>query len=217
MLSDYDQFGQDADRKAQVTNLGLAYHLLTAYTSFVAVDTQVRNHGGSTTVTQPLPLPEGVSDAAVGGSSGGIIGGAVGGVMSRSMALNSPAPMLKHAAPASAVAEMVAQDAVDRKEKAKTASNLRILAFSGITGTSDPRDLRREISARLLDPALAAALSTLPAGTVLALKVDHTGQVVSASFSQAFAGSAKAKALIEVWRLRSWTGSLAGSLELTLG
>ena len=68
MLSDYDQFGQDADRKAEVTRLGLSYHLLTAYTSFVAVDTQVRNAAGSsTTVTQPLPMPEGVSDAAVGG------------------------------------------------------------------------------------------------------------------------------------------------------
>ncbi len=217
MLSDYDQFGQDADRKAEVTRLGLAYHLLTAYTSFVAVDTQVRNHGGSTTVTQPLPLPEGVSDAAVGGSSGGVIGGVVGGVMSRSMALNSPAPMQKHAAPAAAVDEVVEKDAKARQEKAKVTPGLRILAFSGITGTSDPRDLRREITARLLDPALAAALSSLPAGTVLALKVDQAGQVVSATFSQAFAGSAKAKALIEVWRLRSWTGSLAGSLELTLG
>ena len=221
MLSDYDQFGQDADRKAEVTRLGLAYHLLTAYTSFVAVDTQVRNHGGSTTVTQPLPMPEGVSDAAVGGASGGIIGGLVGGVvgsgMSRSMALNSPAPVSKHAAPASAVNELLEKDAKVRQEKAKVAPGLRILAFSGITGTSDPRDLRREITARLLDPALAAALSSLPAGTVLELKVDHTGQVVSASFSQAFAGSAKAKALIEVWRLRSWTGSLAGSLELSLG
>ena len=121
------------------------------------------------------------------------------------------------AAPASAVAEVVAQDAMDRKEKAKVAPGLRILAFSGITGTSDPRDLRREITARLLDPALAAALSSLPAGTVLELKVDPSGQVLSVSFSQAFAGSARAKALIEVWRLRSWTGSMAGNLELTLG
>jgi Ca-activated chloride channel family protein len=212
MLSDYDQFGQDADRKAEVTRLGLAYHLLTAYTSFVAVDTQVRNSQGSTMVTQPLPMPEGVPDSAVGGRSGGIIGGVVGGVMS----MNAPAPLQKMALPASAVTEVVAQDAMARKEKAK-APGLRILAFSGITGTSEPRDLRREITARLLDPALAAALSSLPAGTVLELKVDHTGQVVSASFSQAFAGSAKAKALIEVWRLRSWTGSLAGSLEVTLG
>jgi Ca-activated chloride channel family protein len=206
MLSDYDQFGQDADRRLEVTRLGLAYHLLTAYTSFVAVDTQVRNHGGSTTVTQPLPLPEGVSDAAVGG-------------MNAQAYASAPPSMLvrKMAAPSGAVGEVVAQDAMTRQERAKAAPGLRILAFSGITGTSEPRDLRREITARLLDPALAAALASLPAGTVLELKVDHAGQVVSVSFSQAFAGSARAKALIEVWRLRTWTGGMAGSLELTLG
>jgi len=212
MLSDYDQFGQDADRRLEVTRLGLAYHLLTNYTSFVAVDTQVRNTGGSTTVTQPLPLPEGVSDAAVGGAPSGYSGG----VMSRSMSLNAPAPM-QHAAAACEVDAMLEKDAKARQEKAKAAPGLRILAFSGLTGTSEPRHLRREITARLREPALAAALSSLPAGTVLELKVDFAGQVVSARFSQAFAGSARAKALLEAWRLRSWTGSLAGSLEVTLG
>jgi len=50
-----------------VTDLGLAYNLLTAYTSFVAVDTEVRNKSGQvSTVKQPLPLPQGVSDYAVG-------------------------------------------------------------------------------------------------------------------------------------------------------
>jgi len=53
----------------EVTDLGLAYNLLTAYTSFVAVDSRVRNSGDKPeTVNQPLPLPEGVSDHAVGGS-----------------------------------------------------------------------------------------------------------------------------------------------------
>ncbi len=47
-------------------NLGLKYHLMTQYTSFVAVDTIVRDTGELVTVKQPLPLPEGVSDYAVG-------------------------------------------------------------------------------------------------------------------------------------------------------
>ena len=47
--------------------LGLTYNLLTAYTSFVAVDRVVRNDGTELSrVEQPLPLPQGVSDAAVG-------------------------------------------------------------------------------------------------------------------------------------------------------
>jgi Ca-activated chloride channel family protein len=45
----------------------LTYNLLTAYTSFVAIDTQIRLKDGQTvTVKQPLPLPQGVSDYAVG-------------------------------------------------------------------------------------------------------------------------------------------------------
>jgi Ca-activated chloride channel family protein len=42
---------------------------LTAYTSFVAVDTQIRlKDGQAITVKQPLPLPQGVSDYAVAGN-----------------------------------------------------------------------------------------------------------------------------------------------------
>jgi hypothetical protein len=51
-----------------ITDLGLKYNLLTQYTSFVAIDSEVRNkEGEATTVKQPLPLPEGVSDLSVGG------------------------------------------------------------------------------------------------------------------------------------------------------
>jgi Ca-activated chloride channel family protein len=67
LLSDYNSLHQDAGRMKEVTHLGLAYNLLTAYTSFVAIDTEVRLvNGQSVTVKQPLPLPEGVSDCAVG-------------------------------------------------------------------------------------------------------------------------------------------------------
>ena len=65
-LSDYGADHDDATRQA-VTGLGLKYELLTAYTSFVAVHEKVRNQGGDAKdVDQPLPLPEGVSDSAVG-------------------------------------------------------------------------------------------------------------------------------------------------------
>jgi hypothetical protein len=113
--------------------------------------------------------------------------------------------------------EVLAQDRLARRESAKASSGLRILAFSGITGTSDPAALHHELEARLMDPALAAALSGLPPGTKLALKVDGSGRVVSVTFSQTFPGAAKAKALITAWRLQSWTGGIAGSMEVTLG
>jgi len=66
-LADLNKLRRNDKRIEQVTNLGLEYNLMTAYTSFVAVDSQVRNDGGkSDTVNQPLPLPEGVTDMAVG-------------------------------------------------------------------------------------------------------------------------------------------------------
>ncbi|HEC43346.1 MAG TPA: VWA domain-containing protein [Bacteroides sp.] len=63
--------------KNEITRLGLKYNLLTQYTSFIAVDSLVRADSGSAvTVKQPLPIPEGVSNEAVGdsrylGQSGG--------------------------------------------------------------------------------------------------------------------------------------------------
>ncbi|MBN1612962.1 MAG: VWA domain-containing protein [Deltaproteobacteria bacterium] len=68
ILSDYNKLHSDEDRVREVTDLGLTYNLLTAYTSFVAIDSEVRNRGGGPAqVKQPLPLPQGVSDYAVGG------------------------------------------------------------------------------------------------------------------------------------------------------
>lgn len=66
-LSDQEALqGGDTQREA-ITALGLRYSLLTQYTSFIAVDRVVRNPaGGSTPVDQPSPLPQGVSNLAIG-------------------------------------------------------------------------------------------------------------------------------------------------------
>jgi Ca-activated chloride channel homolog len=67
LLSDYNKLNKQEERVKEVTRLGLTYNLLTAYTSFVAVDTRIRvQDGQAVTVNQPLPLPQGVSDYAVG-------------------------------------------------------------------------------------------------------------------------------------------------------
>lgn len=70
LLSDYNKLRSDDKRVKEVTELGLTYNLLTAYTSFVAIDSRIRNKDGKPeTVNQPLPLPRGVSDYAVGESA----------------------------------------------------------------------------------------------------------------------------------------------------
>jgi Ca-activated chloride channel family protein len=50
--------------------LGLKYNLLTNYTSFIAIDSEIRNASGEqNTIHQALPLPQGVSNYAVGTTS----------------------------------------------------------------------------------------------------------------------------------------------------
>jgi Ca-activated chloride channel family protein len=57
---------EDALRE-RIVELGLQYSLLTQHTSFVAVDETVRNTpGDADNIRQPLPLPKGVSNLAVG-------------------------------------------------------------------------------------------------------------------------------------------------------
>ena len=70
-LSDFGPSVPSEARVAEITSLGLTYSLLTRYTSFVAVQEIVRRTSDSADdVDQPLPLPAGVSDLAVGVTSG---------------------------------------------------------------------------------------------------------------------------------------------------
>jgi Ca-activated chloride channel family protein len=67
-LSDQEGLEGGAALRDDILRLGLRYHLLTQYTSFIAVDRVVRNPTADTvSVDQPSPLPQGVSDLAVGG------------------------------------------------------------------------------------------------------------------------------------------------------
>ena len=105
----------DKDVEKAITKLGLHYSLLTAFTSFVAVDKKKTNKSGKVTIVkQPLPLPEGVSNNAIGALMGQQIGTSYGsggyglkgtgagggGTASYSMGLG----MLKSAAPIPKVA-----------------------------------------------------------------------------------------------------------------
>ena len=71
-LSDFGAVSGVESAKEEVTALGLRYSLLTKYTSFIAVDETPRSDlGEGEEVKQPLPLPQGVSDYAVGGVTQG--------------------------------------------------------------------------------------------------------------------------------------------------
>ena len=62
-----DQANRNDETIREITGLGLGYSLLTPYTSFIAIDETPRTMDQvATTVRQPLPLPQGVSECAVG-------------------------------------------------------------------------------------------------------------------------------------------------------
>ena len=67
-LDDYNAVSSDSASMAEVTRLGLQYNLLSAYTSFVAIDEEIARDGTVKPVTakQASPLPAGVSELAVG-------------------------------------------------------------------------------------------------------------------------------------------------------
>ncbi|MBR9921567.1 MAG: VWA domain-containing protein [Bacteroidetes bacterium] len=68
LLDDYSQVSyNDEAIQQEVTELGLKYNLMTAYTSFVAIDHEPVAAGeDAEQVKQPVPLPQGVSNMAVG-------------------------------------------------------------------------------------------------------------------------------------------------------
>jgi Ca-activated chloride channel homolog len=67
-LSDEEALVGGNAKRDPITKLGLEHSLLTQYTSFIAVDHVVRNldAANTATVNQPLPLPQGVSNHAIG-------------------------------------------------------------------------------------------------------------------------------------------------------
>ncbi|MDX1478667.1 MAG: VIT domain-containing protein [Saprospiraceae bacterium] len=65
-LDDFNVVNTTQARIDEITRLGLQYNLLTQYTSFVAVDHEPVTDGAPQQVRQPLPLPQGVSNLAVG-------------------------------------------------------------------------------------------------------------------------------------------------------
>jgi Ca-activated chloride channel family protein len=66
VLEDEFHMGGGKPVEDAITDLGLFYSLLTPFTSFVAIDSEIVNRTGkSDSVRQPLPMPEGVSNYAV--------------------------------------------------------------------------------------------------------------------------------------------------------
>ncbi|HVZ73632.1 MAG TPA: VIT domain-containing protein [Polyangia bacterium] len=189
-----------------ITDLGLRHSLLTSFTSFVAVDHEIANrNGGGETVRQPLPMPEGISNLAVGqgavrmqsmGAMGmlkGVGGGGLAGIAAAPASAPPPSGLFSrsvgaHASLAKRAAEPVAEadeatprdEAKDDRARAEKNEAARKPAAPRISVVAGP------ITALAAPEALVAAVkgrlapfeARCPAGTVvLELTVDASGKV----------------------------------------
>ncbi len=181
LLADYNRLNEQDERIKEVTNLGLTYNLLTAYTSFVAVDTQVRIQDGQTvTVKQALPLPRGVSDFAVGGKRA---------FAGKAYSFNGPMPSVLGTRSNLAEEGMVhkKEDRLTTEpEKDAAAPDKNIIELGRITGTGGLSETSiRELFEKQM-PSFNACYkqvqkkqSQLKGKIVFRLVVDSAGQVIN--------------------------------------
>jgi Ca-activated chloride channel homolog len=174
ILSDYNKLRNDDKRVQEVTELGLNYNLLTAYTSFVAVDNEVRNHDGRpTAVKQPLPLPEGVSDYAVGGYGNY----AAAPAMQKSMGMNMRGKM------ESRLAEDKTDAAIEMQGPAKKDKEQKISITSVITGKGlTKNEILKVAEANLSEIKKCLAGKNLSGTIKLNVTINADGAVQNAAF-----------------------------------
>lgn len=190
-LADYGLVG--ADVKKEVTDLGLKYHLMTDYTAFVAVDKVVRKTGEVVTVKQPLPLPQGVSDLAVGDMAG---------KASYRMAVPSTRP-------------------VEESKDESAGQGLADAAGLYIVGASTPAGLSMEALERAvldqLRQALEENLKKWSVETVtVSLKIKD-GRVTALAVKSFKGKECKETVLAGIFKKLALPKTVQGSIELTLG
>ena len=168
VLSDYNKLRPEDERIKTVTQLGLSYNLLTEYTSFIAVDNQVRVENGQTvTVKQPLPLPKGVSNYAVGEN----------GLAVKSQMTPAPGVLGRHLVMKECLGKDEESDLAVENEVKKRSISLKDIKISG--GISE-KEVRKVVDVKMADiKACLAASPEMLKNIKIVLKIDAQGRVVS--------------------------------------
>ena len=167
---------KDQARIKEITALGLKYSLMSPFTSFVAVDQVKRADGKVETVTQPLPLPEGVSDLAVGGSGRGLRAKAM---MPSHMASSADMPVRR--SPERSVT-MLPSDS-GGPQKPTPAPGVKVsIQVEQVKGPLNQKAIKEALEADLpkLTSCCQATLKTgikLPAAVTLTFKIGKGGKV----------------------------------------
>jgi Ca-activated chloride channel family protein len=221
--------GQRGALENEVTDLGLRYRLMTQFTSFVAVEEQVRNVGGQQqTVQVPVEMPEGVSyDGVFGVKEEAAERKAMGGKMMANQPMAPPPPpALASPSPskpaggsglgygsAGAVGRSIA--AGDKALTEQTARfNLDPVAFLGVADPAPLAKSLRDEVARKLDDALKGA--PLPSGKSLMIKLTlkADGRVDAVEIMKDEAGSAELTAKVKAVLLKAKLAATGGKAEV---
>lgn len=224
-----------------ITELGLAHRLVTAYTSFVAVDRSKRVGGELRTIVQPVEAPEGVDPAMAAGDGAMALGGVGygrGGGSSKSSLGRSigggPATMgpalAESLAPAplpTATPQQRARDEEQQKRKVPAKSKRERRAVAGGTSVAVSGGLAPSAVQAVLDGArgeldriLAASSlgkSKRTALIVLRWFVTREGAAIQAKVLRSTAGDAELERRLTalVKKLRFPQPASAASVEVT--
>jgi Ca-activated chloride channel family protein len=159
MLQDDLALSPARELEDAITDIGLSHALLTRFTSFVAIDSEVVNRGGKPAeVEQPLPLPRGVSDLAVGAAAPAQLSSAK--VLQRRAEAPYPAAPERDATKGGAPAAEVRKDAArDRAQSAAEAQpqatdekrpvTTYVLRATSPDGEKDGGAIARAVTAKL--------------------------------------------------------------------
>ena len=136
-----DQQHRDGDQdkiRQQIISLSLEHRLLTAYTAFVAVDSEVTSGGEAKSVRVSTPLPEGLDYEGFGGGAAHLAGAAFGGIARAQAApMNpgapppSPSPRQRAPQPPASVQKMVDRLRLDKSKGNAPEDFLTELSFEG--------------------------------------------------------------------------------------
>jgi Ca-activated chloride channel family protein len=207
LLSDYNLFGETEQRKQEITRLGLTYTLLTAHTSFVAVDSLVRRATRpEVEVRQPLPLPQGVSNQAVGNLAPGT-------------------SMRTSVSSGAACVEVVASSpnlggGVSFQRPSPIRSGAPTLHLGSLQ--ANRRDLplariRGQLIQRLTTLSRAGSVKGLPQVVRLHLQVDASGAITTVSGAPGSTpGLGALISLLKGWRFEAWATPGLTELDLVL-
>jgi Ca-activated chloride channel family protein len=214
-LADLNRLKPADARVKEVTALGLKHSLMTAYTSFVAVDKVKRADGRVVTVKQPLPLPEGVSDLAVG-AGGAMMRKAMAGPgigASYQTALEAaPAPPATKLPPPGQKTDATAVPGAKVKIKIQVAriqGNLEKAAVQQALEAKEPQ------LARCLEAALKRA-AKLPPEIILNFTIGPDGQVTGEKVVETTLDQSLEKCLSQAVRAIQFPGPGPQAAQVTV-